>query len=433
MYSSLADAGTDLFRSHRIGPLAKWVGDHIFFRILLKYLPEYNCQHAERYTNLAAQGQRQDGGRLWYGGTTFPDSTLDEHVKNCQFPCLDLSTHTPHSIKDQQYSYNFDDIDKLSNALGIPWERSKDMPFTPSTKYIRLQWDLQHLTVFLTIQKKAKYIANINEWLLQPTHILNDVQKLYGRLLHASLVIPSGRAYLTGLESMLGLCNQCLFIPYSPVKGMTDDLHWWLSRLNQPSVSRPIPAPHVVTDPNAFSDASSGVSIAIIINKRCRAWRLIPGWQTLDGARDIGWAEAVGFKLLVRTLTRLIGSSGHFRVYGDNKGVVKGWWNNRSKSKSINNVFRQIHSFLKSFNNTISIHTAYIPSKSNLADAPSRGIYPPPELILPDIQLLTGLNRFIVDSTHPYTNTELCLFHEDRYPHALTNCTDDAIRHLDSN
>jgi len=82
-----------------------------------------------------------------------------------------------------------------------------------------------------------------------------------------------------------------------------------------------------------------------------------------------------------------------------------GTWNNRSKSKSINNVFRQIHSFLKSFNNTISIHTAYIPSKSNLADAPSRGIYPPPELILPDIQLLTGLNRFIVDSTHPYTNS----------------------------
>ena len=205
------------------------------------------------------EGQRQDGGRLWYCDTTFSDGTVNEHVENCQFPCLDLSTHTPRSIEDQQYSYNFDDIDQLSDALRITWECSKDMPFVPSTKYIGLQWDLQHLTVSLTIQKKAKYIANINEWLLQPTHIINNVQKLYGRLLHASLVIPSGHAHLTGLEAMLGLCNQCPFVPYSPVKGITDDLHWWLSRLNQPSVSRPIPAPHVVTDPNAFSDASSGV------------------------------------------------------------------------------------------------------------------------------------------------------------------------------
>jgi len=81
VYSSLADAGTDLFHSHGIGPLAKWVDDHIFFRILLKYLPGYNCQHAEHHTNLTVQGQRKDGGRLWYGGTTFSDGTLDEHSK----------------------------------------------------------------------------------------------------------------------------------------------------------------------------------------------------------------------------------------------------------------------------------------------------------------------------------------------------------------
>jgi len=61
VYGSLTDAGTDLFCSHGIGPLAKWVDDHIFFRILLKYLPKYNCQCAKRYTNLAAQGRTKTG------------------------------------------------------------------------------------------------------------------------------------------------------------------------------------------------------------------------------------------------------------------------------------------------------------------------------------------------------------------------------------
>ena len=118
VYGSLADAGTDLFCSHRIGPLAKWVNNHIFFRILLKYLPIYNHQCTKQYTNLTAQGQRQDGGRLWYSGTTFPDGTLDEHVKNCQFPCLDLSTHTPQINNIPTTSTTSTNSPTLSEFLG---------------------------------------------------------------------------------------------------------------------------------------------------------------------------------------------------------------------------------------------------------------------------------------------------------------------------
>ena len=75
-------------------------------------------------------------------------------------------------------------------------------------------------------------------------------------------------------------------------------------------------------DIQAFSDASSGFGIAITIGDRWRAWRLIPGWQSLDGKRDIGWAEALGFELLIRSIIGFGYVSGHFKVYGDNKGVV---------------------------------------------------------------------------------------------------------------
>jgi hypothetical protein len=49
-------------------------------------------------------------------------------------------------------------------------------------------------------------------------------------------------------------------------------------------VSRPIQGPCTITDPNAFSDASSGM---IWLNGW---WCLVLGWKA--DSRDIGWAEA---------------------------------------------------------------------------------------------------------------------------------------------
>ena len=91
-YGSVGDAGADLFRSKGIGPLAKWVDDHVFFRIRREFLETYNEQRQFRHSELSAQGQIRQGGRLWFGGRVFPDGTLDEHVEDCRFPCLDLSS-----------------------------------------------------------------------------------------------------------------------------------------------------------------------------------------------------------------------------------------------------------------------------------------------------------------------------------------------------
>jgi hypothetical protein len=47
VYGMLADAGTDIFRGQGMGPLSKWVDDHIFFRVPRRHLPSYNAQRAE--------------------------------------------------------------------------------------------------------------------------------------------------------------------------------------------------------------------------------------------------------------------------------------------------------------------------------------------------------------------------------------------------
>jgi hypothetical protein len=431
-YGVVADAGSDLFRFKGIGPLAKWVDDHVFFRIRREFLDKYNQQRQSRQAELLARGQIHQGGRLWFEGESFPDGTLNEHVEDCRFPCLDLSSRSPRSAEDAVFSYNFEDIDAVSEALGIPWEKSKDLPFSSSSAYIGFEWNLETLSVSLTPEKRRKYSVSISEWLLRPRHVLNDVQKLYGKLLHACLVVPAGRSYLTNLESMLVLCGPHPFMLYSSVKGLHEDLSWWTHRLASP-LSRPIPAPLDLYDVRAFSDASSGFGIAITIRDRWRAWRLIPGWQTLDGERDIGWAEAVGFELLIKSLPGFGCVSGHIKVYGDNKGVVEGWRNYRSKNKATNRVFRRIHAFLEPFNHSLSIHSAYIPSKDNPADPPSRGIYPPIECLLPEIQLPDDLGRFLVDATFPYSATEIRLFRENRYPPLLADRIDRSLKSHGSN
>lgn len=422
-YGLVADAGSDLFRFKGIGPLAKWVDDHVFFRIRLEFLESYNQQRQSRHMELLARGQIHQGGRLWFQA----DGTVDEHIEDCGFPCRDLSNQSPRSAEDALFSYNFDDIDVLSDALGIPWEKSKDLPFSSSSSYIGLKWDLESHTVALTPEKCQKYSDSIVDWLTRPRHALNDVQKLYGKLLHACLVVPAGRSYLTNLEDMLILCGPRPFTLYSSVKDLNEDLFWWTRRLASP-LYRPIPSPLDLHDIQAFSDASSGFGIAITIRDRWRAWRLIPGWQTLDGERDIGWAEAVGFELLVKSIPGFGCISGHFKVYGDNKGVVEGWWNFRSRNRATNRVFRRIHFFLESFNHTFSVHSAYVPSKDNPADPPSRGLYPPVELLLPEIQLPADLSRFIIDSTLPYSPTEIRLFRENRYPPVLANRIDRFLK-----
>jgi hypothetical protein len=42
-YGEVADAGADIFRSQGIGPMSKWVDDHLFIRILQEHLKTYNA------------------------------------------------------------------------------------------------------------------------------------------------------------------------------------------------------------------------------------------------------------------------------------------------------------------------------------------------------------------------------------------------------
>jgi len=415
VYGFIQDAALDIFRHRGLGPAVRWVDDHLFARILREFLTQYNEFRLSVSKYLVGQ-RHQSGGRIWYGGGSPADGSLVEADEDCCFPVEDLSSFSDRGDADGLFTYAFCDIDGISEELGIPWETSKDSPFASSGVYIGLLWNLKARTVGLAPAKASKYIMAIDKWSSSETHTLEEVQKLYGRLLHTSLILPAGRAYLTGLESMLGAYNNSPFSHRHPPRSVAADLEWWRSALSLGPIPRSIPLAVKLHDLGAFSDASSGVGLGIVIGNRWRAWNLLPGWRTLNGQRDIGWAEAVGFEFLIRTIIHLDNSTRAFKLYGDNNGIVEGWWNKRSQNSAVNGVFKRIHSFLSASGRSESIFTAYVPTSLNPADGPSRGVYPSSTLLLPPIIIPEELRGFITNFDAPSATASQAQFSSNPIP-----------------
>lgn len=385
----------DIMRALGLGPMFSWVDDLVFARVLRSQLPAYNELRAQwRARIVAAGGAHQSGGRLWYGGDVLPDGRVEEFDEDMIFPIRDLSLSFPRSAPDALFSYATADIDDVSSQLGIPWQLNKCTPWASSFVFTGFLWDIDAKTVTLAEPKRLKYLDTVRAWRAGPrAHPLRDVQSLYGKLLHACHVLPEGRAYLTNLEAALGIFHANPWLPRTPPKGTELDLAWWESKLATPLVPRPIPSPRPLQDLRVYSDASSGVGIAVVVDGEWRAWRLRAGWQ--EDGRDIAWAEAVGFELAVRMVLRRGPFPDGIRVYGDNRGVVEAWWNGRSRNHQVNDVFRRIHALLSQHGTRV--HTEYVASARNPADGPSRGVYPlAPQL--PPIALDSSLLPFLFDA-----------------------------------
>ena len=161
--------------------------DHLFFWVQHVFIQDYNQKHREWNQDIVSRGEHQEGGRIWFGGRR-----LEEFDEDCAFLCRDLSGSSAWLMEDVLYAYNFDNIDVLSQKLGIPWEVSKDRPFANSTTYIGFNWDIKTFQVSLADVKKEKYLRATEDLFMRPTHTLEEVEKLYGKLLHASLVRPMG-------------------------------------------------------------------------------------------------------------------------------------------------------------------------------------------------------------------------------------------------
>ena len=165
-----------------------------------------------------------------------PNDTPEEFDEDASCPIQDLSSSFSYSTHDANFTYGMSDIDNIFRELGIHWKEAKDIPFRTVVPFTSLLWDLEAKTVSFPQSKKEKYLAAIKDWNICPTHTLEETQKLYGKLLHASLVVPKGQAFLTTLESFQGTFRDHPHMPRSPPRHTPDNLEWWSRLLRQPSI-----------------------------------------------------------------------------------------------------------------------------------------------------------------------------------------------------
>ena len=123
-------------------------------------------------------------------------------------------------------------------------------------------------------------------------------------------------------------------------------------------------------DLHAFVDASSGFGIGLVLNNAWASYKFITSFRARG--RDIAWAESIAVYLMLLTFTHIKLPSTRLIIYCDNKVVVEGWRNFRSRNTFVNSVFQNYAHILQFYGWQLSLQ--YIPSAKNPADKPSRGL-----------------------------------------------------------
>ena len=154
IYSNLANASADIFRAEGIGPVSKWIDNFVFFQIPTAQVHHYN-QLCQAYQNIITSngGPLREEGCLWFRGSEWLDRSHEEFDDSCQHPIKILTPDIFTSDPDSSFAYTLKHIDTISKKLSIPWEQSKDQPFSSSFTYLGFHWDINNKQVTLIDHK----------------------------------------------------------------------------------------------------------------------------------------------------------------------------------------------------------------------------------------------------------------------------------------
>jgi hypothetical protein len=86
IYGNIASAGTDIMQFVGMGPILRWVDDHLFIHIPRSHLHSYNKVRRNMSERIALQGGPVvHGSRCWFKGGPLPDSSTEEFDEDCDF------------------------------------------------------------------------------------------------------------------------------------------------------------------------------------------------------------------------------------------------------------------------------------------------------------------------------------------------------------
>ncbi|QRW04441.1 polyprotein like [Ceratobasidium sp. AG-Ba] len=257
----------------------------------------------------------------------------------------------------EQAVYNY------GRRLGWQWKPSKTHPFAPIFRYLGLEWNIPTRLVRIPCEKRTRYLKRTQDWIDSTQVTLKDTEILVGSLVHCTQVIPDGRPHLSGLIRFLTAFNahgRHKLSTRPPSQAAKADAKWWLDRLAAPheglAITCPPPLPLRI-----HTDASTSFGLGAVIGQEFASWKLTPSTWRLD-SRDIGWAEAIAVEMALLWIIRRGIRNSTVQIHCDNQGLCS------------NMVFIRMAAAAMSAG--IRLKLVYIPTKENLADAPSRNVWP---------------------------------------------------------
>ena len=325
-FGCVADAMMAIMRARNIGPAKNWVDDFVFFR----------------------------------------SPTTSETF-------LPISAPIAYT-----YSYDLNTIDSITQPLGWPWKHSKTKPFDFMFTYLGFVWDLNDKCVQIPDKKKAKYLDRLSPWVEGAKFTRREAESVLGTLVHCSLALPDGRSRLPSLSRFAASFNgaHSNFTRKSPPITTFRDIAWWRLHLSNEFCGSTLSRPPPPSPIGFWVDASTDWGIGIVFDGHWEAIKFREGWRS--GGRNIGWAEFIAIELgLLRAIAQGHHDK-HFIIHSDNQGVIQAIQGGKSRSPEQNIVLQRILHLLAT--HSIWISPSYVPSSSNLANEPSRGL---PVLNLP--------------------------------------------------
>lgn len=202
---------------------------------------------------------------------------------------------------------------------------------------------------------------------------LKQAEKLIGRLVHTTYIVPNMRCYMPSLhrwEAEWKVASARRKVPGD----VREDLLEWQSTLKSFTPRRIIPD-SVPIDVGWVRDASMS-GIGILIGKNWAEFRLVKGWNVITtecGKRYIAWAETVAIRLGLLVLSKLRRVGGKsFIVLTDNTTSQSAVDKHKSGDRAVNEEWKMVQKLLSELQ--CDIVAERVATEDNMADLLSRGL-----------------------------------------------------------
>lgn len=280
-------------------------------------------------------------------------------------------------IKFPEQSYTEHDFISLTASLGVPWSVPKTRSFATCQRYIGFLWDLASLTVALPSEKLEAVVALVQEWQVPGFRAQQrDAERLQGKLIYIATIFPLIRPFIRSARLFVGSFKSARAFLRAP-HALQADMKWIAQLISELPRELPLARADPI-DLGWWGDASSSFGVGVVVGRYWGIWRYAPS-VTVGPKQmfDIGWAEAIaveiGFIMAGHhgLLAQIPQNQPRVLVRSDNNGVVHPINRGRTRSQHTNEVLKRL--YLAMAKHRVVLEATYVTSRSNIADALSRG------------------------------------------------------------